>query len=516
MRRLATTGFLWIAVFSIIVVFCNLGGIPLLDPDEPVYAETPKEMLLFNDWLSPRIYGDFWYDKPPMYYWLVTLSFKLFGVNEFAARFPSALLSIICIWLVYRAGSRFFSERAGSIGSLVLATSLGYIYMSKAAVTDITLTLCFTACLLAFMEKKYYLFYLFSGLATVTKGPIGFLFPGAILLLYMLVTRSFSEIKQMKVPTGLLLFALAGLPWYFAMYSLHGTAFTDTFLGYHNITRFTSPEHPEGVLWYYYIPVIIVGFFPWTAVLGQAVWTSLTDRISPNRRMLIFLNIWAAFILLFFTISRTKLISYILPLFPPLAMLIGWYLDRLFTQARQLGRHLVGWSTGMVLMAVLMSAVMFFGGREIPVLQPGALMMIGIFAAMTALSLYFLRQKAIFRVVLVKIASMMLFTFVLVFVLFPAAAPDFTAKHIAQRFKEQYDGVSPVYVIKFLHPGFTFYTDVYGTELLRTAELIPHLAQNETCYVVLRKNDYRDLPAAEQQKLQIIAQEADKILLIKQ
>ncbi len=170
-----------VAGITAFIIFFHLGSFPLLDPDEPVYAETPKEMIVFGDFVSPRIYGEYWYDKPPMYYWLVAAAFKVFGVNEFAARFPSALLGVLCVLLVHQAGSRLFGQTAGIAGALVLATSIEYFYVAKAAVTDITLTLFLTAALLSFLEKKYVLFYFFAALATVTKGPIGLVFPAAII-----------------------------------------------------------------------------------------------------------------------------------------------------------------------------------------------------------------------------------------------------------------------------------------------------------------------------------------------
>ncbi|MBC8015170.1 MAG: glycosyltransferase family 39 protein, partial [Sporomusaceae bacterium] len=323
------SGFWLVAIISIVILFFNLGGIPLLDPDEPVYAETPKEMMAFDEFISPRIYGEYWYDKPPMYYWLVAASYKIFGITEFAARFPSAVLAVACTLAVYLSGRRLFNERAGMAGALVLTTSIEFFYLGKAAVTDMTLLLCLTISLLAFIEKRYYLAYLFAGLATVTKGPIGLLFPGAIVFSYILVTRNWSLMKSMKIPSGLLLYAIVALPWYVAMYSLHGSAFIDTFLGFHNLTRFTSPEHPEVVLWYYYIPVLMIGFFPWTSIMLQSMWTSLT-KSRQDFSALLFLNIWAIVIFIFFTISQTKLVSYILPMYPPLAMIVGWYIDRLW------------------------------------------------------------------------------------------------------------------------------------------------------------------------------------------
>ena len=146
-------------LLSVFVMFFNLGSVPLLDPDEPVYAESPKEMLAAGDLLSPKIYGYYWFDKPPMYYWLVAGSYKIFGINDFAARFPSALLGIVLIFTGYYFANKFFNEKVAMYSALILLTSVEFFYLSKAAVTDITLTLFLSVALFLFMQKKYYLFY---------------------------------------------------------------------------------------------------------------------------------------------------------------------------------------------------------------------------------------------------------------------------------------------------------------------------------------------------------------------
>ena len=157
MRRLGAEFFcvLFIALF---IMFFQLGSYPLLDPDEPVYAQTPREMLAAGDLLSPRIYGDFWYDKPPMYYWLVAAAAKTFGMGEFAARFPSALFAVTGALFLFFSISRLFNVRVAFFSSLVLVTCLEYFYLGKAAVTDMTLNLCLMVSLLSFLEKRYLLF----------------------------------------------------------------------------------------------------------------------------------------------------------------------------------------------------------------------------------------------------------------------------------------------------------------------------------------------------------------------
>jgi 4-amino-4-deoxy-L-arabinose transferase-like glycosyltransferase len=504
-------GLLLVIVVSSLIMFFNLGSIPLLDPDEPVYAETAKEMLQFNDWLSPRIYGQFWYDKPPMYYWLVAMSFKVFGINEFAARFPSALLAIVCAVYIYFAVARLFNKRAGVLSALVLTTSLEFFYLGKAAVTDITLTLCFTVCLLSYLEKRYYLFYIFAGLATVTKGPIGFLFPAGIIFFYMVATRSFSEMLRMKLPFGILIYLLVAAPWYWFMYQLHGSAFIDTFIGFHNITRFTSPEHPEGVLWYYFIPVLIIGFMPWTAVMVQAVWASMTQ--SRNHfKPLLFLLIWTLFIFIFFSISRTKLVSYILPMYPPLAIIVGWYLDRIWNWRRNF--RPLGWPIVLTVLVALLCTALFFGAKTMPELQSGASLAAGVFLIMVLGVWCFVWRREIDRAFWLSVIGMTVFSTILMVMLFPQAAPAFHSRDIAHEFTTHYDGTSPVYIAKFLHPGFTFYSSVYGSEL-KQDELSKAVATGGRAYFVVRQADYKALKETDQQKLTKLATIQDKLLLLK-
>jgi 4-amino-4-deoxy-L-arabinose transferase-like glycosyltransferase len=512
MFRKIGTGFWLVAIISIFIVFLNLGGVPLLDNDEPVYAETPKEMFIFNDFVSPRIYGEYWYDKPPMYYWLVVASYKLFGMNEFAARFPSASLAVICTLVVYLAGRRLFNERAGMAGALVLVTSIEFFYVGKAAVTDMTLLLFLSIALLSFIEKKYYIAYIFAGLATITKGPIGLLFPGGIVFVYLLLSHNWSQLKTMKIPLGILLYAIVAAPWFYSMYTIHGSIFIDTFIGFHNITRFTSPEHPEGVLWYYYIPVLILGFFPWTAIMLQSIWASLT-RSKANFSVLLFLNIWAIFIFAFFTMSQTKLVTYILPMYPPLAMIVGWYIDQLWTSRNKV--RSTSWAIALGILAVVFVGGMFVGLKTMPMLQNGIYLSAAIFVAMASAAAYFIWNKEVGRAFWIQIIAMTMFSVVLVCVLFPLAAPNFTSKNLAKEFTNQYDGTSPVYVVKYLHPGFTFYTNVYGAELKNDQELITSIQESKRAYFVIRQSEYDRLTNKDRQSLNVISNIDDKVLLLK-
>ena len=291
MKQIERNNLLIVAVAALFIILFGIGGTPLLDPDEPVYAETAREMLQTGDFLSPRIFGNFWYDKPPMYYWLVAIAQFIFGDGEFAARFPAAIMACATSVMVYIAGTKLFNERAGFWSAMILTSCVQFFYLGKAAVTDTTLLFFMTGALFSFIHKRYWLMYICMALATVTKGPIGIVFPGAIIFLYLLFMGQLKEILRMHVIRGLLLYFVLATPWYYAMYTVHGMEFINTFLGFHNLTRFTTAEHANRVTFWYYFPVIILGLFPWTGMLLQSIKASIQDSRIDDMRNLIFLHV---------------------------------------------------------------------------------------------------------------------------------------------------------------------------------------------------------------------------------
>jgi 4-amino-4-deoxy-L-arabinose transferase-like glycosyltransferase len=497
------------------IVFFKLGGLPLLDPDEPVYAQTAREMLAAHDFISPRIYGNFWYDKPPLYYWLVMGAFKFFGQTEFAARFPSALLAVCCALLVYFCGKSLFTRRIGLLSALVLSTSLEYFYLGRAAVTDMTLTFFLTASLLFYLRKKYYFAYAAVGMAVLTKGPIGIVLPIAIIFIQLILTHNLKALKELKIFSGGLLALIVFLPWYLMMYYAHGMDFIHTFLGFHNITRFLQPEHPAGILWYYYLPVLLIGFFPWTMFLVQSISAALQNREKLHGNILLFLVIWATVILSFFTASQTKLISYILPLYPPLALLVGWYIDRCITTG--LPRI---FKTPALLLTLLMIAIetgLVLTARNLaPALFPGVVITGLIFAASLGGTCFTLWRRNLRGFMGTLIMGMMAFVIVAMTQLLPAAAPLFSVKNFATEFNQYYDGQTPVYIIKSFRPGFMYYTGNAGVLMTTDKEFTDLVMSNDgRAYFVVKAETYWELTPSEQNKLQIVTSQKTLALLLK-
>ncbi len=389
MKQIEKNSLLIIAGVVLFTIMFGIGSVPLLDPDEPVYAETAREMLQTGDFLSPRIFGNYWYDKPPMYYWLVALAQAVFGDSEFAARFPAALMACATVVMVYVSTTKQFNERAGFWAALILTSCVQFFYMGKAAVTDTTLLFFMTGALLSFVHKRYWLMYVCMALATVTKGPIGLVFPGAIIFLYLLIGGQLREILRMHVIRGLLLYFLIAAPWYYAMYTVHGAEFIETFLGFHNVTRFTSPEHADRVTFWYYFPVVILGMFPWTGLLLQSIKASICDSRIDDMRQLTFFHVWWGFVFLFFTVCQTKLVSYILPLFPALAVIIGWNISRMLVKMRH-DTTFYSWICGSAVIFVLLGAGFIVGSQYLPeasfsLIMLGVLVLVLGFAALYAL-----------------------------------------------------------------------------------------------------------------------------------
>lgn len=496
-----------------ILMFSYLGSQPLLDPDEPVYAETAREMLQVHDFISPRIYGDFWYDKPPMYYWLVAAAFQVFGTGEFAARFPSAVFAVGGALLVYFSGRKLFNERAGLLAAQVLTTSLEYFYLGNAAVTDMTLTFFLTAALLAFLHRQYELLYVFTALGVVTKGPVALFFGTVIIGGYLAMTGQLKTVKHIKAGRGILLFVAIALPWYVTMYVTHGMDFIDTFLGFHNVTRFLQPEHSSGTLWYFYIPVVILGFFPWTAFLPQAFSAVMTTK-GDARNTCIFLVIWTIAVFSFFSLSQTKLVSYILPMYPPLAMLVGYCFDKAWTERQY--RVLKTSAVIFAAAAILLSIGLLYAATAVTAELLVPVKVIAGMLAVLAASVLYQSFRGKFRAVFsLYVAGMVIFTALLMTQALPAVIPAVSVKPVVDEFKQQYDGQAPVYVAKFYRPGFQYYGGVPSFELNPEELEAAVLSQPGKAYFVVQKRKYDKLPPEVRSMLRVVKVQEDKIVLLR-
>jgi 4-amino-4-deoxy-L-arabinose transferase-like glycosyltransferase len=325
-----------------LLAFWQLGYLPLVDVDEPVYGQVGKEMAPAGlaGWLSPHNGGQIWFDKPPLFYWLTAFSMRLFGVSEFAARLPSALLAVSLVAVTYALSRRAYprTPKAGLWAGFALATCVQFFLLARAAVTDMTLALTLTLALFALYVwtqtdrgRWIVLAGVMTGLAALTKGPVALVLIGVQTIAYLCLTR---QAKRLLSPTlwgGFSLCLVVGLPWFLWMIHLHGRLFIDGFLEANNVTRYLQAEHKETSPLWFFLPVLIGGFFPWSLALpgalvlawrqGREAWrNSVTDNPA------LFLGLWVALVFVFFSASQSKLITYIFPLYPAAAVLVGYWL----------------------------------------------------------------------------------------------------------------------------------------------------------------------------------------------
>lgn len=330
-------------------------NIAITDPVESNYALTAKEMLMAQNYLSPQIYGNYWYDKPIFFYWEVIAGFKLFGINEWGARFFPAMFGVLGLFMTYWFGYKLYNRRTGFVAALILGTSFEYWLIAKTVITDMTLFVFFNAALICFyvgyshrQRNYYYGSYFFAALAVLTKGPIGLLLPGLIVILFLISQRNYKELLRMKWLGGTALFLLVAGPWYYFMYKTHGMDFINVFLGVHNVLRATVSEHPRDNVWYYYLGMFIIGFFPWVFTVpamlkrywqdrrAQLEVKSFWQRWGTFDATTAFLLIWALTIAVFYQLMATKYTTYTFPYLLPIAVLVARSLALRFTFVKRL------------------------------------------------------------------------------------------------------------------------------------------------------------------------------------
>lgn len=310
-------------LLSYIFLLHGIGGYSLKDPDEGRYAEIPREMVESGDFTVPRLNDVRYFEKPPLLYWAVGISYKLFGVSEWSFRFPNALAAVLCVFALFFAMRRWFDEGAAFLSSVILLSSFGFFAMARIVTTDMVLTFWLFLSLLCFFgyyrEKRdpfLYCFYASLALATLTKGPVAPVLLGATVFLFLLTEKNLSFLKDMKLLRGMLLYLAISAPW-FVIVSFREKEFFHFFFIDQHILRFITTKHKRGGPLYYFIPVLFGGMFPWSFFIPRAV--AATWK-RPDCRLFL---IWSAIVFIFFSVSGSKLPPYILPVFPAVSMVLG-------------------------------------------------------------------------------------------------------------------------------------------------------------------------------------------------
>jgi 4-amino-4-deoxy-L-arabinose transferase-like glycosyltransferase len=460
----------------------NLGGTRLWDDDEPKNASCGREMLEQSNWIVPTFNGELRPHKPVLLYWGMIVSYLLVGVSEIGARLPSVVASVGKVLICYRLGRLLFDRWTGFAAGFLLTCGLMFAVLSRAATPDAVLILCVIASMYCFVHGVAQLgggqfggssgggllplngvvlprlpaigMYAGMGLATLAKGPVGFLLPMTVITLFALFApragaasdsndgagrwprlrsylaerlapyRLFEVVRSLRVVTGMVVLLMVALPWYAAVTVATEGAWLTGFLGTHNVNRFLNPMEGHGGPVFYYVLAILIGFFPGSVFLGPAVVKAVRDQRQPNAASWsqAFLLAWIVTYLVFFTAAATKLPNYIVPCFPAVSLLTaGWLVHQL--RDRSLSRYWVRAGvasfamTGLVLTVALGVVSYLFWNADLLVAVAGVIALVG-----GGTAWWLLRQENTKPAVILTASS---------FVLFTALATGLTASRVS-------------------------------------------------------------------------------------
>ena len=400
----------WIIAAAALVFFTNLGATALWDEDEPIYATCAREMLQRNDWVVPRFNGTLFPEKPPLMFWTMIAGFKVFGINEFGSRVGSAILGILTALATYHLGRRLFSAKVGLWAGLIIPATFIFTVSARAATVDCALALVTLLSVYCFVLSEagkiaplpvgdgairdclrgwfwLALMYACFGVAVLAKGPIGLLLPAAGIGFYVMVVNHLRRIDakprtrmrnrglrglvwtaglvnplnflrslwQLRPLTGCVVVLLVAAPWYILVDQRTHGEFTAQFFSMFNLRPFSQPFLGHRGPFWYHLPVLLIGFFPWSVFMGPTLidWTQRIRQRHPWWPAYLLLACWSAAFFIFWSICKTKLPHYLLPIYPALALATAAFVDHWLAEPAILGRRSVWIAWGITIVVGL-------------------------------------------------------------------------------------------------------------------------------------------------------------------
>lgn len=350
-----------ILAFCCFFFFWKLSSFGLIGADEPRYAQVAREMLERHDWIMPTLGGSSWLEKPPLYYWQAMVAYRLFGVSDWSARLPSVIDATLLVFAIYWFLRRFLAERSLD-GALILVCSAAIVGYARAASMDMPLSAAFTIAMIAWYawfengsRLHLLVFDVFLALAMLAKGPVAPLLAGVIIVILAGVLREWKMVRQTLWLPGILVFCLVGLPWY-VLVQIRNPQFFGVFILKHNLARFgtNSFHHPQP--FWYYLPVMLLGWVPATVFIVSALLRAVRLGRSNADSRNISLVIWIGVIIAFFSISHSKLPGYVLPAIAPGVLLLANYMRE---------KHAVRPHFVLILLHSVTAAALIFAGFEL-------------------------------------------------------------------------------------------------------------------------------------------------------
>lgn len=352
---------LLLVALGFLLFYAAINTTSLWDNDEPTYAEIAKEMVKSGNWLTPTFNYESWFCHPPLYMWLTATAFRTFGWNELTSRLFPSLFAILGMLMVFKFASTWWNEKIGFLAAIVLGTSLQYLIQGGMATMDTMLNtfllIAFYSAWRGFHEQGktwWFVFFISCGLATLAKGVFGLAYPLFIYGLYFAFTRQNYRWREVPWVGGLCLYLAVAAPWFLYETWKNGHPFLYQVFYFYTFKRLITPILDQSGPWYYYFPVLLFGFFPWSGFLPVLSIKSWQERKNDK---IAFLSLWTASTFLFFTLVHTKLPNYIFFVYPPLALLLAYFWESLNKKQMVLGMILTLFSLGALAAGLKLFAV---------------------------------------------------------------------------------------------------------------------------------------------------------------
>ena len=458
-----------------VLLMMGNGFVSLTHPDEVFYVQSAKEMVRHNSWLTPMIFDAPQFEKPILFFWLLALNIKLFGITPFVARFWPAFFAILGVALAYwMAWMLFERKRLAFLSGVILMSSFIYLALARAVLTDMVFSVLVVATIaLLYAAYKYSATAdkwlvaagAVSGIAVLTKGILGILFPGAAILIFLFYKKDLAFLQRRGTWVGLCALLLIALPWHLLMYQWYGQEFIREYVDNVHIRRILEAEHARLDNWYFYLGLLFAGVLPWSFFWPPAallVWRQFKQK-SPDRDKLFFLLAWIVGVYIFVQPAHSKLASYIFPAFPAIAILFAYYLDRALSAAADTGRAQAlsrcGYAFFVFLVAGIIGGWIAASKYQDFVTHPAPVYVAAVFLTITAVCVFVLNRKREYLKMLFAFTGVSVTLLAVLLLARPSAEPWVSCKDIADIFKTVDHSDSTVLASKFYVRGIRFYTD---------------------------------------------------------
>ncbi len=489
---------IFLILLSIALLFSNIWGQPVYILDEAKNASCAREMFDRGDFIVPTFNEDIRTDKPPLHYFFMMLSYKLFGINEFSARFFSSFFGVLTVLLTYVLAKRFFNGTVAMGSALVLLSSLHFNLQFHFAVPDpyliffITIALC--AFFIALEEHRpnvFYVFYAALALGVLCKGPVAIALPGLIALLYLIFSKqlTFEKLKIMRIPSGALLFLLIAVPWFVLVGQATENQWLESFFFKHNVSRFNKTMEGHGGPFYITPLFALIGLLPFSIFAPQAFYVALKKDYKTQPLILFSLLVVGVFIA-FFSISQTKLPNYIVPMYPFFAIILAYFISE--QDVLNMRRYKLWISFGVYFVVTLLIPIAAYVALPLEKALQGLQHLAFYFGLLPVgglLATYFFRKRDLTKANLSIAISFMLTSLCFFYLIFPRIYQENPVIISLPKM----DTSQPIAYYKRLNPSFAFYLQRPIPKLHSVDEVKTYIAENPKGYLITERKRYKDI-----------------------